>query len=98
MSAPLLLPPEAALPERSSRKVLPIWRAADAAVSLVARPAMARDEVLAAPEFTRDRPAGFRMAAMAAGAAFAGSAVGLAFFLSRKPTGAPGDQHAKFRA
>lgn len=92
MSALLSIAEAAAPAGRGARKIAPIWRAAHAAASLVARPAMVRDEVSAA------HPAGFRMAAVAAGTAFAGSAVGLAFFLSRKPTGALGDSHAKFRA
>jgi hypothetical protein len=39
-----------------------------------------------------------RLAATAAGAAVAGSTVGLAFFLSRKPTASFDRHHAKFRA
>jgi hypothetical protein len=39
-----------------------------------------------------------RLAADAAGSAVAGSAVGLAFFLSRKPTASFEHHHAKFRA
>ncbi len=39
-----------------------------------------------------------RLAANAAGAAVAGSAVSLAFFLSRKPTVSQLRDHAKFRA
>ncbi len=98
MSASLSLSDDAAPFEPATRKIAPIWRAAGAAVSLVAHPAMACGEVSAAPILAEHRPAGFRMAAVAAGAAFAGSAVGLAYFLSRKPTGLTGDCHAKFRA
>lgn len=76
----------AALPPRAARKISPLWRAAEAAASLVSHPAMVRGEVSAA------------QAAVAVGTAFAGPAVGLAFFLSRKPTGARADSHAKFRA
>lgn len=79
-------PSGAVLSPCAARKVAPIWHAAEAAASLVSRPAMVRGEVSAA------------QAVVAAGAALAGSAVGLAFFLSRKPTGATGDSHAKFRA
>jgi hypothetical protein len=39
-----------------------------------------------------------RLAATAAGAAVAESTVGLAFFLSRRPTAGFGRHHAKFRA
>jgi hypothetical protein len=39
-----------------------------------------------------------RLAATAAGAAVAESTVGLAFFLSRRPTAGGGRHHAKFRA
>jgi hypothetical protein len=39
-----------------------------------------------------------RLAATAAGAAVAGSKVGLAFFLSRRPTASLDRHHAKFRA
>jgi hypothetical protein len=39
-----------------------------------------------------------RQAATAAGAAVAESTVGLAFFLSRRPTAGFGRHHAKFRA
>jgi hypothetical protein len=43
-------------------------------------------------------PSSARLAATAAGTAVAGSTVGLAFFLSRKPAASFGRHHAKFRA
>lgn len=96
MSVPLSIAEAVALETRGARKIAPLWRVAEATASLVARPAMVRNGVLAAG--APSRPPGFQMAAVAAATAFAGSAVGLAFFLSRKPTGALGDSHAKFRA
>lgn len=84
-----------------ARRVAPIWQAAQAAASLVARPAMARDEAsasLAAGETSSTLSHPSRLAAVAAGSAFAGSTVGLAYFLSRKPIGSPGAHYAKFRA
>lgn len=84
----------AAAPPVSTRKIAPLRRATEAAARPVASPAMVRREISTETPF----PPTSRLATLAAGAAFAGSAVSLAFFMSRKPTGSPADPCAKFRA
>jgi hypothetical protein len=68
------------------------------AAAAIAIPAVGADVRASGKRSPMRRVSRHRGATLAAGVALTGSAVDLAFFLSRKPTGATGGGHATFRA